>query len=276
MSMVKKRRIRLIYVLILRIWVRILTCSLVKGPAMTSGNLKMRVVLILFAFFIAIALIVLAIWAVRENDLHEAVRRGDLDTVRKLVKAGPDLNKRKGEFGTTALHIAAVGVTLGPAPYTYRIEHVREIALVLIAHGADVNLRDNLGDTPLCKAATHNNCEVAQILIEAGADIDTPTASGRRPLHIAAHWGHTEIAKLLIEHGADINAKDDYGNTPLHKSASNEIHPGTTDVTELLLKSGVDVHVKDSQGWTPLKVAVEYGCPRTAELLREYGAKDPP
>jgi ankyrin repeat protein len=251
-------------------------CSLVKGPILTIGNLKMRVVLILFAFFIAIALIVLAICVVREDDLHEAVRRGDLDTVRKLVKAGPDVNKRKGEFGTTALHIAAAGVTFERAPDLYAIKHSPEISAILIARGANVNARDNLGDTPLCKAATHNNCEVAQILIEAGADIDAPTAGGRRPLHIAADWGHSEIAKLLIEHGAEINAKDNHGNTPLHESASNELHPGTTDVTELLLKSGVDVHVKDSQGWTPLKVAVEYGCSRTAELLREHGAKDPP
>jgi ankyrin repeat protein len=243
---------------------------------MTSWDLKMRVVLILFAFFIAIALIVLVIWTVRENDLHEAVRRGDLDTVRKLVKTGPDVNKRKGEFGTTALHIASAGVTPGPAPYLYRIEHAREMALVLVAHGADVNLRDNLGDTPLCKAATHNNCKVAQILIEAGANLDAPTAYGRKPLHIAAEMGHKEVAKLLIENGADIDAKDNHGNTPLHESVSNEIDPGSTDVTELLLKSGADAQVKDDQGWTPLKRAIEYGCSQTVELLRKYGVEEPP
>lgn len=262
--------------MILRVWERILVGYLVKGPAPTSGNLNMRVILlILFAFFIAIAFIVLAIWAVREDNLHEAVRRGDLDTVRKLVNTGADVNKRKGGFETTALHIAAAGVTPGPAPYSYRIEHAREMARILVAHGADVNLRDNLGDTPLCKVALFNNFEVGEVLIEAGADLDAPTAYGRRPLHIAADMGHKEVAKLLIEHGANINVKDDEGRTPLHESASNEIDPGTTDVTELLLKSGADVQVKDAKGWTPLKRAVEYGCSRTAELLREYGAEDP-
>lgn len=59
----------------------------------------------------------------------------------------------------------------------------------------------------------------AKKLIEEGADINITNNFGATPLHIAALYGHFKICKILIEHGAKINVKCKGGRTPLEFAA---------------------------------------------------------
>ena len=140
-----------------------------------------------------------------------------------------------------------------------------------LADGADVNAKDNSGDTPLHIASFERHTEIAELLIAKGADVN---AEGRRndytPLHTAADMGAKEIAELLIAKGAEVNARSEYQLTPLHEAVSRGYNYEKT--VELLIANGADVNAKEDGGWTPLHYAAEFGRKEVAELLIANGA----
>lgn len=90
----------------------------------------------------------------------------------------------------------------------------------LIAAGADVNVRDELGWSPLMKACynpelKHGFADVVQVLIAAGADIEAPIGYGVRPLMLASGYGETAVVEVLLQAGADVLAKNEGGFTAL-------------------------------------------------------------
>lgn len=83
-----------------------------------------------------------------------------------------------------------------------------EIFLFKYLQGAEVNVRDHVGWTPLHEACNHGYLEVAQVLLDHGANIDDPGGTlcgGVTPLVDAAFNGHVDIVSLLVERGSDIN-----------------------------------------------------------------------
>ena len=79
------------------------------------------------------------------------------------------------------------------------------LAVALVKAGADIDARDQAGNTPLHYAALHNpNPAVVAALIEAGADIDARNKDGKLPFDYArdnkALWG-TEVYKQLARAG---------------------------------------------------------------------------
>ena len=103
-----------------------------------------------------------------------------------------------------------------------------------LKRGADVNARDNFGETPLFLAVFKGHKDVAELLIAKGAMVNIKAKNNATPLHYAAMQGHTDVAELLIAKGADVNVKNQRGLTPL---ALADIM-GRDDVVELLKKHG--------------------------------------
>jgi ankyrin repeat protein len=139
-----------------------------------------------------------------------------------------------------------------------------------IKKGANVNVKDEDGFTPLHKASKEGNDAVVSLLLEKGGDIEAKTKDGWKPLHIACQNGHESIVSLLMEKGADIEAKDNLGGrTPLHFASLN----GHESIASLLLKNGAKVNAKDSLGgMTPLYLASRRGDKAVLSLLLEKGA----
>ena len=75
----------------------------------------------------------------------------------------------------------------------------------LIKDGADVNVRNKFGVTPLIMASLLGHTDVVKLLLAAGADVNAKANKGGEDytaLRIAKMRGHTQIIKLLTEHGA--------------------------------------------------------------------------
>ena len=83
-----------------------------------------------------------------------------------------------------------------------------------IAEGADVNeMRFEM--PPLAWAAMMGQTAAAELLLEHGADINGRNQDGNTALHLAAFLGRAETAELLINNGADVKAKNGDGATPI-------------------------------------------------------------
>ena len=84
-----------------------------------------------------------------------------------------------------------------------------------ISEGADVNEPDeNLNISPLAWSVSHGQTEATRLLIENGADVNLKDDNGSTPLHGAAVFGRADVAKLLIENGANLQVRNDDGGTP--------------------------------------------------------------
>lgn len=132
----------------------------------------------------------------------EAVKKRQGDEVtRFLEEPGSVLvNSRDLSSGETALHI----VTERRDPVWLRF---------LLAKGANPNLADRNGTTPLQLAAQLGFSEGVEILAERGASVDVPNATGETPLIAAVHRRDAGLVRLLVSKGADADRADNSGRT---------------------------------------------------------------
>jgi ankyrin repeat protein len=105
---------------------------------------------------------------------------------------------------------------------------------LLLAEGAEVDARDEIGKTPLIIAADKGYFPIVQLLIQNGADINAQHNLHWTALMFAAGKGHSAIVKLLVENGANINfvSKSDYTALILASAA------GYAEIVDLLLENG--------------------------------------
>ena len=116
--------------------------------------------------------------------------------------------------------------------------------------GADVNGRDNDGDTPLIDAARFDYPEITTLLLERDADINKANG-GRTALAHAAFNDHLGVLRRLLEKYADCNTQDEEGWSP----SMLAIRCGSPEGFRLLLKSGADINVKNKEGKTVSQLA---------------------
>ena len=73
---------------------------------------------------------------------------------------------------------------------------------------------DSMGMGVVHWASDRGSVPILQELISHGADVNLRDEEGQTPLHYAAVCDHVECARLLLEKGADINARDKNGDKP--------------------------------------------------------------
>jgi ankyrin repeat protein len=119
---------------------------------------------------------------------------------------------------------------------------------VLLAHGADVQVKENWKQqTALMWAAHEGNAQAVKLLLEAGANVSDRSIFGWTPLLFAARQGQGDAIKALVAAGADVNDKLPDGTSAL-VTAVQGLNYETADV---LLQYGVDPNAS-GQGWTAL------------------------
>lgn len=189
-----------------------------------------------------------------EHDaLLEAARTGDLERVRELVAAEPELvHAREGR---------------GPSAVLLAVYHGhREVADWLVAQGAELGIYD--------AAALGNLSRVAALLAESPELARMHAPDGFSALGIAAFFGQPEIVDLLLSAGADPNvpSRNAMQVTPLHSAVACRDPASALRMTESLLARGADPNVQQQGGWTPLHQAAAHGRVEIVGMLLERGA----
>lgn len=96
------------------------------------------------------------------------------------------------------------------------------------------------GRTPVMQAAIDGNDEVLAVLLQYGADINVRDEAGCTPLHRACQYGHKAVAQRLLKSRgvASMAIRDNDGLTPFHTAVKH----CQLAIIELLLQSGADVN----------------------------------
>src|SRR6266404_7143060 len=97
-----------------------------------------------------------------------------------------------------------------------RTSDLRLLKAVLDEHPELVNAVSGSGRvTPLGIAVFTHRAPIVQELLRRGADVNLRNAAGLTPLHDCANKGTKEIALMLLDHGADLTIRNNAGQTPL-------------------------------------------------------------
>ncbi len=182
-----------------------------------------RVAHAVVAAVLAAAVLVTVASASGDGALAQAVKAGDIHTVRALLKSGTDVNARSGD-GSTPLLWAAHGSNL-------------EIARALIAARATVDAANDFGVTPLLDASRSGDAAMVDLLLRSGADPGRAHPEGETPLLASARAGSVAAVRLLLTRGVDVNAAETFQKTTALMYAAAEGH---LDVVDLLLEAGAD------------------------------------
>eukprot|EP00210_Caulerpa_lentillifera_P006979 g6674.t1 len=95
-----------------------------------------------------------------------------------------------------------------------------DITSCIISKGADINAKNQDGESPVF-LATKNNCvDSLRVLLEAGADPNVKTESENYALHEAVNEGYVEAVMLLLSHGADRKEIKKDGKSPVDLALS--------------------------------------------------------
>jgi len=259
--------------------------------------------------------------------LIDALGNDDLPNTMRLIQGGGDPNL-KGANGKTALELAVALkdadsivklLELGATPSTKPVHIIEELtphlfdalnknefhkAIQLIQAGADPNVKDHEGWTPLDFAISSEDPIVVQALIDHGARVDSANADGYTPLyraisygkeahvlvlleaganpsvksheeetpvHHAVDSGNPNIVQALIDYGAKFDEVDHFGFTPLFRATLSQRN--TPALALLLLRAGADPNIKTHEGSTPWEYAIFWKDPNFVQAFIDHGAE---
>eukprot|EP00035_Acanthoeca_spectabilis_P032950 m.21304 g.21304 ORF g.21304 m.21304 type:complete len:608 (+) comp5677_c0_seq1:381-2204(+) len=176
-----------------------------------------------------------------QTPLLLATEKDDTESVRALLEGGACVN----------------GASNGVVPLHFAIQsHARQVAAVLLAAGADVDIESGTGEVALHVAINTADLPMIRTLLEEYEA--NPNPPGQSLLHqaiilIEAKRGCIEIVQLLLDRGTLPTTVGFNGETPLHVAARY----GMLDAIEALLAAGADPRALDADGNTPLERAQE-------------------
>ena len=210
------------------------------------------------------------------DSIWSAAAEGNLNSVKKYLAKGLDINAKGGSLKSSALLSATL------------YDQVK-MAEFLIQNGADVNTKGDDGGTALHAAAFLGQYEIAKLLIQNGADVNAKNNEGETVINgTMADWGTTEfiagilqlkldresvetgrsqIVELLRKNGVTAEFSD-----PTDNNFWTMVGVGNLQAVKQHLAKGLDINAKNKDGVTALQIATLLGQYEIAELLVQKGA----
>lgn len=182
--------------------------------------------------------------------LLEAAAKGDLEAVVTFLQHGGQWVNAYDSYWRAALHFAV----------RYQNQGHLELVRLLLAHGADPNIEDNLAMgatdyafwmTPLFYALKNKADEIVTELLIHGAKLSVCNKGGQTPLLWAAQFADARHISQLLDHGADPHARDEGGENVLFL-------PTTLETARILLEHGADVTSRNKHGHLCLNDYISY------------------
>ena len=177
------------------------------------------------------------------------------EQLRELIATIPTLMAPIDNNGNTLLMIAA------NQDYQGLVRKLLNFNLTI----ADINLKNKKGMTALDLATSNQNLIIVKSLLEAGADPNLVNGRGRTPLisTVMDRDCKSAIVKALLEGGADPNIKNDEGNTVLHFAS----YARCFDIVKILLEHGANMNLRNEDGITAAEVGTTH---EIENLLGKY------
>lgn len=191
------------------------------------------------------------------KELFAAVCGVDVSTLKETSEA-------QDEYGQTALHKAA---------FDGRTDQVFE----LVNKGADPNILDKNGWTPLHGAASNGHLDCVLLILGAPTlDVNAGSKNQTNALHLLVRLNRQGVEKqkseqswdMFVNRGGDVNVRNRSLETPLHQAVLRD----NLHAAAWLLDHGADVDPAQKRGDTPLHYAVRNRCRPMISLLLEYDA----
>jgi ankyrin repeat protein len=156
-------------------------------------------------------------------DIFECSALGDCDRLEKLLRQNAMVVHDTSPDGWAPLHLAAA---FGGSQAT----------ALLLTHGAHLHRfsRNPMHNQPLHACiALSQDLETARLLIAQGADVNMEQAGGYTPLHQAAAAGLEELTRMLLEAGADPGCRCHQGKTPADYARERQHAAVVRQLTEI-------------------------------------------
>ncbi|CAH9127103.1 unnamed protein product [Cuscuta epithymum] len=199
---------------------------------------------------------------------HVAAKRGDIEIVRILLEAFPQLSVTFDQSNTTALHTAAAQ------------GHAEVVNFLLETNASLATITRNNGKTALHASARNGHVEVVKALLKKDPSFaKCCDKKGQTALHMAVKGLSVEVVNELIMSEPSLTTMvDGKGNTAMHIAARK----GRLEIVKVLLKhkgvnGEVTVEAVNKSGETALDTAEKNTNSDIATLLKENGfqrAKD--
>lgn len=193
------------------------------------------------------------------SSIHEpfvnACIRGDLATVKQRLVDGANIE---------GIWRSCTGLMWAAA------EGHLSIVQLLLAVGARVNARNEVGYTAILYAAEADQRDIVLALLdkEAHTDISICNRYQETILLLMARQGHGDIVERLVHQGDDLHHTNKIGDTALYLAVGNGHGPTVAS----LIRLGARVNTANIGGWTPLMMASARGDIDIIELLLAQGA----
>jgi ankyrin repeat protein len=176
----------------------------------------------------------------RELAFVSAAAHGNVKALTSLIADGVNINAQPS--GASALHEAS---RLG----------ILTSAKLLIAEGADLNLLDKEGTTPLMTACLHGKSKgskIALMLLNAGADATIVRADDEMTaLKFAVKYSTPEVLQALIDAGAEVDGPPGTEQTALMIAA----RANNVEALKVLIGNGADVSLPCKLPWAEGRTA---------------------